>query len=60
MALRSLEYFKGLPLNSTSVVYLEGFLHWLTQDCSRFSQEKNDYLMEGMNLYRPDRWFQQD
>ena len=56
------EYFAEkegeLKLNSNIIKYLEVFLHWLTNSCKGYHPYDNDYLMECINMERPDRWFE--
>ena len=46
--------------NPVNVIYLEAFLHWLINECTNFNIYDNDYLMEVVNLSRPDKWFWQE
>lgn len=36
---------------------LEAYLYWLTNECPSFKPAENDFLIEFINLERPDKWY---
>ncbi len=46
-----------IEFNAYSMRTLEAFLYWLTNECPSFKSAENDFLVEFVNLERPDKWF---